>query len=155
MINSLNIEIETAIRKMCWATPQVGQKSLHRIIVDFSRRKISHQFLTGNTSVLMLKLDSVRNNFQLVRVRFSENGKAFFSVSGETASGVRVLPNINYQFDFEAEGNEVEFSGSHDGYPSYNIAVNGVSAYDYVQKNIWRLAGDSDIVIQRRTFAIH
>lgn len=154
MRDTIYIEIETAIRRVSWATAQVGRKSLQRITVDFLRRTVSNQFLTGTTKILRLELESIRDSFQLIRPRFTSRGTALFSVSGETASSVRIMPNINYQFDFEVSQAEVKFSGSHDGYPSYNIAVNGASAYDYIQGNLWQLAGTSDVTVQLRTFRI-
>ena len=61
------------------------------------------------------------------------------------------MPNINYDFDFEVSEKEITFSGSHDGYPSYNIAINGVSVYDYVQGHLGQLFGTSDVTVARKT----
>lgn len=151
---SIDIEIETAIRRISWATVEVGQKSLQKITVDFARHTVSSTFSTGTTHVPIVGVvSSVRNSFLIVRPRFSGTS-AFFSVLGETASGVRVMPNINYSFDFEVSPTEVKFSGSHDGYPSYHIAINGRSAYDYIQGNLTQLFGTSDVTVLLRTFVI-
>lgn len=121
-----NIEIETAIRSVSWYTQQVGQKSLQRVSVDFDTKTILGQYLTGTTKMLCLELGSVRDSFVVERPRFSSDGRAFFTVTGQTATGVHVMPNINYSFDIEISESEIEFSGAHDGYPSYNISVDGV-----------------------------
>ena len=152
MSKHVTIEIETAIRRQSWVTAQVGRKSLQRLIVDFQRRTVAQEFLTGTTKIACLELGSIRDNFALIKPRFNEAGKAYFSVSGETASAVGVMPNINYSFDFEVSSTEVQVSGSHDGYPSYNVAVNGNSVYDYVQGYLWQLAGDADIQVARQAF---
>lgn len=154
MSDSLYIEIETAIRRLSWKTAQVGQKSLQRITVDFKQRTVSDQFFTGMTKILGLELGSIRNSFKVIRPRFTDAGTAFFSVSGQTASGVVFMPNINYEFDFEVSSSEVKFSGNHDGYPSYNLAVNGATAYDYLQGDLGQLVGKSDITVQPRTFEV-
>jgi hypothetical protein len=150
---SIDIEIETAIRRMSWATAQVGQKSLQKITVDFATHTVSSTYITGTTHVFGVDLSSVRNSFLILRPRFSGTS-AFFSVSGETASGVRVMPNINYSFDFEVSPTEVKFSGSHDGYPSYHIAINSRSAYDYIQGHLGQLFGTSDVTVPLSTFVI-
>ena len=143
------IEIETAIRRQSWITQQVGQKSLHVISVDFGAGKISHKYSTGTTDILGIKLSSIRDIFSLERTRFNGKNKAYFSVTGQTASAVQILPNINYRFDFEVSPNEVAFSGAHDGYPSYSILVNSRTAYDYAQGFLWQLAGSEDIKVDR------
>ena len=155
MTNKLIIEIETAIRKTSWATVQPGKKSLQTITVDFDNREISSKYTTGITKFMGMELDSVRDNFKLTKGRFNSDGDASFSVIGETATGVRVLPNINYQFDFfKVSASTVSFCGNHDGYPSYNISVNGKSAYDFIQGFVWQLAGKSDINVLRKTFKV-
>lgn len=150
---SVVIEIETAIRKVSRLTAQVGQKSLQKITVDFGSRSVVQEFRTGKTSVLIVDLGSIRDDFKLVQKGFSD-GVANFAVSGQTASAVGVMPNIDYRFDFEAKPNEVVFSGSHDGYPSYKIKINGKEAYDCLQGHLGELLGDSDVTVQRRTFAV-
>jgi hypothetical protein len=149
--NLVIIEVETAIRRVSWATAQVGQKSLQRLTLDLSKKTVRSEFLTGTTKLVCLELGSIRDSFTLSTPRFNAAGTAFFSVSGETASAVRVMPNINYGFTFEVSASEVTFSGAHDGYPSYNISVDGKSIYDYVQGYLWQLAGSADIEVKKRT----
>ena len=151
-MSSLHIDIETAIRRLSWATPQVGQKSLQRITVDFTARTVTSSFMTGKTSVLFQDLSSARDSFKLIAPRFNSTGGAFFEVRGQTASGVRFMPDIDYAFSFEASPHEVTFSGAHDGYPSYKIDVGGKPAYDYVQVNMRQLLGTADIVVPTTTF---
>jgi hypothetical protein len=145
------IEIETAIRKLSWASFQAGQKSVQKVTVDFTLRKVASQFYTGKTKVLGIELGSVRDRFALTAQRFTEDGTACFTVTGQTASAVTVLPNINYTFDFQVSQTDVIFSGRHDGYPSYHIAIDGASAYDHVQGHIGQLAGSADVLVSRRT----
>ena len=140
----VTIEIETAIRRISWATSQVGQKSMHTIAASYR---------TGVTHMLGVNISSARDSFRIVAPRFPGN-EAHFLASGETASGVRVMPNINYDFNFQVTPTEVRIGGSHDGYPSYHVAVNGRSAYDYIQGNITQLLGSSDITVPRTTFII-
>ncbi len=154
MADAIIIEIETEIRKLSWATAQAGQKSVQRITVDLASRKIRSMYLTGKTKILFLELSSIRDSFKLLRPRFNTMGTALFSTRGQTASGVYIMPNINYEFDFEVSPTEVKFSGKHDGYPSYNIAVNGASAYDYVQGHLGQLVGMGDVKVRMKTFAI-
>jgi hypothetical protein len=151
MASVVFVEIETAIRAVSWATAQVGQKSLQRLTIDFESETVDTQFLTGKTEILGVELGSIRDSFKLIRPRFNANNKAFFSVSGETASAVVLMPNINYQFEFEVSPDEATYSGSHDGYPSYNIAINGSSVYDFVQGHLGELIGDSDVKVMRQT----
>ena len=47
-MNVIHIEIETAIRNVSWYTQQVGQKSLHRITIDFDAKTVTDQVLTGD-----------------------------------------------------------------------------------------------------------
>ena len=153
-MSTLHIDIETAIRKIGWATPQVGQKSLQRISVDFDARTVTSSFLTGKTQVLFVELSSARDSFKLVAPRFEASGHAFFRVTGQTASGVRFMPNIDYSFDFDVVPSEIRFSGTHDGYPSYSISNDGKFAYDYMQGSLSQLAGTSDIVVPTMVFKV-
>lgn len=147
------IEIETAIRRQSWATAQVGQKSLQTISVDFRSKKTSHTFTTGKTSILGMPVGSIRDDFKLTKTKFSGSSNITFSAKGETASAVGFMPNINYSFDIllSLSPRTVTVTGAHDGYPSYNIAVNSKSVYDYVQGYLPELLGDSDVSVPRKS----
>ena len=148
----VTIEIETAIRNVSWATPQVGMKSVQKIHIDFRRKQITNEFVTGETHIGPLSLPSIRDDFKVTRASFYDKS-VWLSLVGETASGVYVMPNINYRFDillYQAP-KVLAITGAHDGYPSYNVAVNGESVYDYVQGYICQLAGKEDIVVHRKS----
>ena len=150
--DSVLVEIETAIRRQSWATAQVGQKSLQTVTVDFGSRKITETHTTGKTNIGPITVGSIRDNFTLGRPTFGPSGNASFSVKGETASAVGFMPNINYEFSILLSSSPrlVTVTGSHDGYPSYNIAVNGKSVYDHVQGHLGELLGDSDVTVLRK-----
>lgn len=155
MSDPVFIEIETAIRPVSCITVQAGQKSLHRITISFSTSQINQQFITGHTRILGCNLTSARDKFELITPGFDAVGaRAFFGAKGQTASRALYVMAINYSFQFEVTQSSVSFSGNHDGYPSYNIAVNGKVVYDYVQGHIGQLAGDSDVQVERRDFRI-
>lgn len=151
--NIVVVTIETAIRPVSALTAQVGQKSLQTITIDFKTKVASEKFATGVTHLFGRTLHSVRNDFKFFDIRFGPGGQVSFSVKGQTASGVGFMPNIDYKFDIMViqSAKEIIFSGSHDGYPSYNISVNGAMVYDYVQGWIGQLLGTSDVIVARKT----
>ena len=142
------VEIETVIRRMSRLTPQVGRKSLQTLSIDFGAREIAHTYSTGTTHVGFWELDSTRDNFFLNTKAWPGGTSVLFYVSGQTASGVKIMPNINYEFEIRLSLRPaiVSLNCRHDGFPSYNVAVNGSTVYDHVQQNIWQLMGDSDVV---------
>jgi hypothetical protein len=148
-MNTAKIEIETAIRRQSWATVQVGRKSLQVITVDFNKKKATETHTTGKTVVIGTEFGSIRDIFSM-RCIFDSAGGASITAKGQTASAVGVMPNINYQFSIILTSNPktVSIAGSHDGYPSYNVAVNGISVYDYVQGHLGELFGDSDVEVK-------
>lgn len=154
MSNVIYIEIETAIRQDHSWTPQVGQKSLQKITVDLENKKISQEFSTGKTYIGKYSLESVRNDFKVISSQFQSDGAVVFSISGQTATGIGVMPNINYQFRFSISSKIGHLTGKHDGYPSYNIAVNGKTVYDYKQGHVGQLLGSEDTVLPMKRFFI-
>lgn len=148
---TVHVEIETAIRRQSWATAQVGQKSLQTISVDFKSKKFTHKYVTGKTNILFWSAGSIRDDFQVNAARFGTQNDFTFSAKGETASAVGFMPNINYNLTILLSyiPKLVTITGNHDGYPSYNVAVNGRSVYDYVQGHIGQLLGDADISVNR------
>ena len=150
------VEIETAIRNVSWATAQVGQKSLQTITIDFNSQKITTKPPTiGKTKIGPISLNGARNDFRLISPHFVTPAYAAFSAKGQTASGVRIVPDIDYKFNIQISLSPrlIVIAGSHDGYPSYNIAVNGKSVYDYVQGHLGQLLGDSDVTIPKKRVA--
>lgn len=149
------VEIETAIRNVSWYTQQVGQKSLHQIAIDFNKESITSQYLTGTTKFMKYEFGSIRDSFFVDKPRFVSD-RAFFRAKGQTATAAQVMPDIDYSFDIELGLTEqiITFSGSHDGYPSYNISVNGISVYDCVQGHIGQLVGRSDVTVLRQDVSL-
>ncbi len=130
--------------------PQAGVKVRHLLEVDFDRQNIEDFYETGTTDFFGVDLDSVRDNFTVLKIHFSGD-VAWFEVRGETASGVAVLPNVNYRLNFEvARSGEAKISGCHDGYPAYRIVVDGVEQYAYQHQplDLLSLLGECDIVMQ-------
>jgi hypothetical protein len=155
MSDPVIIEIETAIRPISCLSFQAGQKSFHRITVSFAKRDINSEVTTGHTKLLGLKLRSIRDDFEVTNQGFTSDGShAFLDVRGQTASMAVGIVAINYAFKIQLTQNSISFSGAHDGYPSYNIAVNGKSVYDHVQGWIGQLAGDADTTVDRKDIKI-
>jgi hypothetical protein len=160
MLPVLRIIIETRILDF---DPQAGMKSTHTadIAIDTTASNfvVSNSFRTGTTDFFGIKLDSVRDNFKIGNLNSSigENSHLSFTISGETASGVRILPNINYKFDFSVDvtpsSAHYSISGCHDGYPAYQITVVKVASgqskviYDYQHKSkeLMKLFGSCDV----------
>ena len=127
--------------------PQAGMKSTQRIFVDFERRVVTDAYETGTTEFFGVVLASVRNRFRIENVSFSGDEVRFRAV-GETASGVRVLPNINYRFDIRMnrDATEGDVTGCHDGYPSYEVRFGRIMIYWFKHRPIrlLNLFGDCD-----------
>lgn len=143
------VEIETRILDF---DPQSGMKSRQIIIVNFTDRKITSSYKTGATEFFGIKLSSVRNNFKVVNKSFSGNNKVKFTVVGETASGVGVIPNINYRFVIAlTAGGAITVMGCHDGYPAYKVKVDGKVKYAFRHKSkeVLNLFGECDIRVSQ------
>lgn len=144
----IDVEIETRILP---PDRQAGLKSTQSIEVNFDAKTIDCNSETGTTNFCIagvgFEFDSVRDNFRLSNISF-EDGVARFTATGETASGVRVLPNINYHFEFTiARDGQASIAGCHDGYPAYTVLVGGTPRYTYShpQGELGRLLGECDI----------
>jgi hypothetical protein len=150
----IKVQIETAIRNVSWATVEVGMKSRHTITIDPVKKTIVDAVVTGKTNFLWMEFSSIRNTFNVTKKVF-ETGCVKFSVKGETATAVGVIPNINYAFDIILYPAKklITISGGHDGYPSYNVAVNSKSVYDCVQGFLPELYGDSDVTVKKTNLA--
>lgn len=134
--------------------PQPGMKSQQTLNINFSEQRVHSSFVTGQTHVGPISLDSVRNSFTVSDARFAGTSVTF-NVVGQTATGVRVLPNIDYsmQFAVNADGSG-EISGAHDGYPAYSVKQGTQVIYQYNHKSmeLWRLAGTSDVTFGPLSF---
>lgn len=149
----VKIEIETAIRDLSWGSFQAGQKSLHTVLVDLTNQKIESSYKTGHTEILGFSVNSIRDGFKIENKQFLSKSVIFKAI-GQTASAVGFMPNINYTFYFHVTESQVLYSGSHDGYPSYKISVNGKPIYDHMQGWLGELFGDADIDVPTTTHNI-
>jgi hypothetical protein len=67
-------------------------------------------------------------------------------IKGQTASGVRILPDIDYHFriDLDLASRTMRVTGGIDAYPSFSIIVDGRQVFDNPQHSIVDLLGDAD-----------
>lgn len=145
---TIAVEIKTEILPPDY---QAGIKSTQSIEVDFDSRTIVCGFETGTTKFCIdgigFELDSVRNDFGISNISF-EGDVARFTATGQTASGVGVLPNINYHFEFTiSKDGQASIAGCHDGYPAYTVMVGGTPRYTYMHPpgEVGRLLGECDV----------
>lgn len=116
--------------------PQAGVKSQHFYFIDFDNQTVGNSFVTGSTTidlgVTQFELSSVRDNFAIQDVSFSGQESVSFSIFGSTASGVVVMPDIDYSFSITVYRNgRIDLSGCHDAYPAYLIQHNGLDIYSF------------------------
>jgi hypothetical protein len=144
------LEIVTAIRNVSPLSFEVGEKSRQKITINFANSSMKTEFTTGTTSVVGIDLSSVRNDFHISGQSFVGN-IASVTATGETASGVRIMPNINYTFTLKINKaqSKVWLSGCHNEFPSYTVIVNGKQVYDRTQTGtaVIGLLGTCDIVV--------
>lgn len=154
---AFSIEVETSILAF---DPFPGMKSRHRVEFVLRPRSQSsflrQSFQTGTTDFFGFKLDSVRDNFRSERAPAVAEHIVAVEIVGETASGVGLVPNINYKltaFYNLASGKVFKVSGCHDGYPAYKVTVtdsatpNGRTeySYDHKSRDLLRLFGSCDV----------
>lgn len=75
-----------------------------------------------------------------------------FDVIGETASGVGVIPNINYSFKFKLSSDgTLTFKGCHDSYPAYHVKIGSRVAYNFEHKpkDLIGLFGNCDVSVNK------
>ena len=146
--DKIQIVVETEILS---PDPQAGIKSRHVIQVDFGALKIRDAYQTGVTDFFGVDLTSIRDNFKVSTSKFSANA-VNLTLSGETASGVGIIPNINYRFEIalKADGT-ASISGCHDGYPAYRVIVEGKKVYSFVHqsKDLIKLFGTCDVKVNQ------
>lgn len=155
-LNQVAITIETRIDP---PDPQAGMKSVHKIIVNFNSESLQEQFSTGTTTIFGTTFSSIRNNFRSQAVKWDRKNRGSghrvvtLSISGHTASGVRVLPGIDYRFSIHlTDSREIRIDGCHDGYPSYSIKVDGSQKYYHKHKptRLYKLFGRCDVKVLRK-----
>jgi hypothetical protein len=144
------VEIVTAIRNVSPLSFEVGEKSRQKITINYADSSMKTQFTTGTTSVVGIDLSSVRNDFHISGQGFAGN-VASVTATGETASGARIMPNINYTFTLKINKAQSKawLSGCHNEFPSYTVMVNGKQVYDRTQTGtaVIGLLGTCDIVV--------
>ena len=145
----IKVEIVTAIREKPGAI-QVGEKTRQILTIDTDKGTVLGEVRTGSTTVAGVELEAVRKRFNQ-RVEMSAPSAIKISAQGQAASGVGFMPDIDYLLvlSFDVAARTVGIKGSHDGYPSYSILVNGVSAYDFEQGYVAELFGTSDVKVEK------
>lgn len=138
--------------------PQPGMKSTHTVVLRETGSKIifSDSYKTGTTDFFGYKLSSMRDNFKLLNTSYDlDKELASFKVTGETASGVGVVPNINYSFDVQIKDEKIYLKGCHDGYPAYTVTLiipgkSPVLVYNFKHKpkEVINLFGSCDIAVE-------
>ena len=152
------LTIETRIDP---SDPQAGMKSKHRISLNLRSKTIRQHFETGTTKIFEKTLYSIRDNFKNKVVKWyrtADHRAVRLSVSGHTASGVRVLPGIDYKFTVTiVDTGQVAIDGCHDGYPSYLIKIGGTTVYHHRHKptRLYKLFGKCDVNVRVRTTGHH
>lgn len=129
--------------------PVAGMKSTQTIQVDFVKQTVISSYVTGNT----YGIPSTRDSFVVEQIKFSpDQNQVNFKVIGATASGVQIMPNIDYQFNFTlSSDNQLSINGCHDAYPAYKVILNGKSEYEFKheRKDLIKLFGECDIKVQQ------
>ncbi len=153
--NKIQIIIQSIIRKTD-TSAQEGVKSTQLFIFDGEYHRSDdgqlRQYLTtysvGTTHIPCFgEKEGVRNSFDVTDFLHKSEVLNFW-MTGETASAVRFLPNINYKMYFVIDQKNKIFtiSGSNDGYPSFVAFIkDGDSAmkkiYDCQQGYLTELFG--------------
>ncbi len=120
--------------------PQAGMKSQHFYFVDFSKQEVTSFFETGTTKidlgVIEFDVSSIRDNFRVSSVSFNDS-VASFTLEGTTASGVAVMPDIDYRLDYTiTESGKVSIQGCHDAYPAYLVQHQGQNVYSHSHESM-------------------
>lgn len=150
----LKIEIVTAIRDVGDAM-QVGEKSRQTVLLDCDKRVLT-QFpvALGDTKIWRISLKPVRSKFT-AELYDSANDIFSMFILGQTASGVRFMPDIDYRLRITVDPlkRRIRLSGAHDGFPSYSILLNDKRIYDFEQnlfvESATALMGTSDVTVDR------
>lgn len=144
------VEIITEIRDVSPLSFQVGMKSHQTIKFDVDKKVVTNDVETGKTNIAGLDLGSIRDNFIITNQNI-EKGSGRVTVSGQTASAVGVMPDIDYKFTIRFVGKKslLWIDGCHNEYPSYTIKVNGKQIYDREQTGtaVTGLMGSCDVQV--------
>ena len=148
--DTIKVEIVTEIRDKPGAT-QVGEKSRQTLTIDTAAKTVASEWKTGKTVVAGQEITSVRNKFEAQLARANAPFTIAVKATGSTASGVGILPNIDYSLtlSFDTAKHTIGVVGSHDGYPSYTILVGTKKVYDHEQGNLSELVGDGDVTVDK------
>lgn len=108
--------------------PVSGMKSTQRIRIFIDPNTNSMRFDNSYETGTTFGISAVRNKFELSNTSYSISaGTLSFDVIGQTASGVLIMPDIDYHFSVSFDGsdrqNNWRIDGCHDGYPAYRIWV--------------------------------
>jgi hypothetical protein len=122
-------------------------KSTHSAIVDRNTGELLETgYKTGVTKVFGEEFGSRGDDFSATVRRTGDS--LTVGMTGETAS--KLFPfMINYDLDvrFNPGSGRWSVSGTHDGYPSYVVTVDGVVIYNYQQGFIGQLLGCCDVQV--------
>jgi hypothetical protein len=129
-----------------------GMKSRQTIAIDYEKKSVTCGYVSGVTDIGIFEIPAARSSFSVSNIYFIGSDKVLFTAVGETASGVRVLPNINYRFKLIiSKDGDAKVDGGHDAYPAYTVTVGGVQKYHFEPEpgNLGGLWGDSETKVKK------
>ncbi|MET4726698.1 hypothetical protein ABIE09_000469 [Lysobacter enzymogenes] len=149
----LTIEVVTAIRavKRAFGT---GEKSRHVLTLNPAAGLVTERVLLGATDLLLFQLEAIRSKFAATSA-YENDQRYRIRARGSTASGVGLMPSIDYDLVFvlDLARRSIEIDGTHDGFPSYSVLVNGRKVYDFEQGHMaksWALLyGSGDVTVRK------
>ncbi|MFT3669662.1 MAG: hypothetical protein QM795_14040 [Pseudoxanthomonas sp.] len=150
----LTIEVVTTIRDVKCAF-ELGEKSRHVITLNPSSGLVSERVLLGTTDLIVFKKEAIRSKFTATSA-YENDDRYRIRARGTTASGVGIVPSIDYDLEFAIDlaDRSIEVSGTHDGFPSYAVLVNGRVVYDFEQGHMLKswplLYGTSDVTVGKK-----
>jgi RHS repeat-associated protein len=129
--------------------PQAGTKTLHIITVDSETgQKLSEEAnFVGSTNV---GVGDVSGIGRFNGSSSGGNGCLNVNLSGWAFSlffGLQI--NYNFNITHDANDGRGHLSGSHDGYPSYEVWAAGRKIYDHHQGHLGQLIGSGDVSVNR------
>ena len=156
LAEEVEVRVRTAIDP---PSAQAGMKSEHAVRIDLDTGTVlsAPSVATGITDIGIADLPAARSAFSHSSIR-TPDGTVTLTLNGTTASGIQVMPDIDYRFTltFSPDGTWT-LAGNHDGYPSYDVWMSKDEApiyrFDHPQygfediATIWALLrGDGDDV---------